>query len=237
MEHNELIKYLEGGIIEDVLLAQRYYYIYRLIGENANLINQQASNYLTISLSVHQEACRSLCLLHLSKVFDNNRKYPVRNIYRLLEMTIKKSDSKYELKLDYYNIVQELYMLVEEKIPKNNPLTERKLVEQLNSFLGKNKTLSAISSLKTVRNKYLAHNEYLIKEYQSDTFWDDYLFLLNLSGMYIHILTPICASSLYLSGLSNYGGFYFGFEMFTMNGWLFEMLEEVIGKDRIKLWY
>ena len=72
MSYKKIYEYkkdaIEEGIASDLFKSQRYYFIYRSIGEHYHLLEDIASRPELSMLSFLQASSQDLCIIHLAKI-------------------------------------------------------------------------------------------------------------------------------------------------------------------------
>ncbi len=65
---------LQEGIASDLFKSQRYYFIYRSIGEHYQFLQKVEDTSEASMLGFLQTSSHDLCILHLAKIFDISEK-------------------------------------------------------------------------------------------------------------------------------------------------------------------
>ncbi|UCS92314.1 hypothetical protein KZP23_16620 [Echinicola marina] len=102
--HEELEKFFQEGLANDLFFSIRHYFIFRTIGEHAYLINEFKDEDNAKILSYLQNSSHELCIISLCKFYDRknrNNKYQVRCLETLLEMDFcHRKDERVHLTFD-----------------------------------------------------------------------------------------------------------------------------------------
>lgn len=168
---------LENGIANDVYRSQQYYFVYRSIGEHYHLLKEKSELSEVSSLSFLQASSQDLCVLHLAKIFDNpNSKYKTRTLKGLIEEAIKHNRQE-NIYLRFADNLIKLQKLTEFNLPAKEFITPKELKTYLLEVLAQPIIVARIKSVRLVRDKYIAHNEFITENSGLDNFWDDVRFL------------------------------------------------------------
>lgn len=238
-------EYLQKGIASDIFKAQYHYFIFRTIGENHNAITNLCEEQDQKMFGYIQNAANYDSILSLSRVFDRpNRRYNVsclmsaiknaeitESLYFPLTLEEEFEDAHYP----HTPLVQiaELTGIDLDKVLYRN---SAELCYYLLMVLDDGSQRSRINQIKTVRDKFIAHNEIQSEILSIDQFWDEYGYLLTLSRLYLSLLGELFANTaLDVTGNPLNDGV--SFQTMSNANWLFVKLEKLLSKEQIKQWW
>lgn len=229
---------IEEGIASDLLKSQRYYFIYRSIGEHYHLLENIKSRPELSMLSFLQASSQDLCVLHLAKIYDKLKtrsKYKIRSLHGLLEENFRsESDNIIYLKyLDNLALIQEISGL---NLTSEEAISEDQLLEYLKRVLELDLVIAKVNNIKSIRDKYLAHNEYGFKGLDYNAFWDEVKDLQDIAALYLTIIGNHFLNIEYFQ-FNEIGRNKVHFVLLSDLWWLYEMLEKIIGKEKLVYWW
>lgn len=227
---------LENGIANDVYRSQQYYFVYRSIGEHYHLLKEKSEVSEVSSLSFLQVSSQDLCVLHLAKIFDNpNSKYKTRTLKGLIEEA-NKHNKQENIYLRFADNLIKLQKLTDFNLSSEEFITPKELKTYLLDVLAQPTIVARIKSVKLVRDKYIAHNEYIIENSGLDDFWDEVRFLQDLGSLYLSIIGRYFLHSEYFQ-FNGTGRNYVHYSMLSKMWWLYEMLGKIFGKENLVYWW
>ncbi|EKB47827.1 hypothetical protein B879_03559 [Cecembia lonarensis LW9] len=188
------------------------------------------------SLSFLQASSQDLCILHLAKIFDNkNPKYKTRTLKGLIEEAVKHNRLE-NIYLRFADNLIKLQKLTDFRMPSEEFVTPNELKSYLLDVLKLPNIRVRIENIKLVRDKYIAHNEYIIESLGLDSFWDDVRFLQDLGSLYLSIIGRYFLHSEYFQ-FNGTGRNYVHYSMLSQMWWLYEMLGKIFERENLVYWW
>lgn len=200
---NKIKLNLEDGILEDIFMAERSYYIGYQIGKHSEIINQNRE-YRHLFGAIQGAAHRD-CLMAIARIFDKpSKKYPTLCLISFLDYLEENRSSLPEIS-ESTNLIQSLKYagidvtsLNSTKDNSDNELSQY-LIASFRTQLNSPKVQASIELLRNLRDKWLAHNEQVEK--LEGPSWNSVLDLLELPKHFV-----ICLGWAYLSTGYGYEG-------------------------------
>jgi hypothetical protein len=233
---DELETFFQDGIVNDLMYATRHYIIWRTIGENFSRL-KSISNKNKDNLFGHiQSSDQDLAVLSLAKIFDSkDRRHTVRSINEFLDIEFKPTsyfplDTK-----DYieFSLLRSRLNIIDFPLQFETPV---QLALFFKGIFNNELIINKIKKIQYVRNKFLAHNEHNVEFQKLDSFWSDFLDLLDFLKLFVSLF-----------GVTVLGSHYFQFEDFKEGSfhysvihqvyWLVEEIEKLIGKENFNYWW
>lgn len=227
---------LENGIANDLFRSQQYYFVYRSIGEHYHLLNGENEIPEISSLSFLQGSSQDLCILHLAKIFDNpSSKFKTRSLKELIKETVKINREEI-IYLRFAENLLNLQKITNSNLSSNETITTKELKDFLIDILEIPTVREKIKKIKHVRDKHIAHNEYIIQNPSLDDFWNDVRFLQDLGALYLSIIGRYFLHSEYFQ-FNGTGYNFLHYSMLSQMWWLYEILEKIFGKENLVYWW
>lgn len=227
---------LENGIANDLFRSQQYYFVYRSIGEHYHLLNGKNEIPEISSLSFLQGSSQDLCILHLAKIFDSvNPKNKTRSLKGLLGVLINQNQEE-KIYIRYADNLLKLQKITNSNWSFNEIITINELKNFLIDTLEIPTIREKIKNLKHVRDKHIAHNELIIQNPNLDNFWDDVRFLQDLASLYLSVIGRYFLYSEYFQ-FNGTGKNFVHYSMMSQMWWLYEILEQIFGKENMIYWW
>lgn len=227
---------LEEGIIGDLFKSQRYYFIFRSIGEHYEFLKKAEKTSEASMLGFLQTSSHDLCILHLAKIFDNaGKKYKTRSLKGILKECLNYETSEI-INLEYPDFLDVLQKKVNLPLPSTNAFTNQDLKNYLIQIIDLDIIQDKVKNLKMIRDKFIAHNEYLIENPSLNTFWNELRFLQDIVSLYITILGRYFLNYEYFQFYGT-GINYINYTLPTELWWIYETLEKVVEKENLIYWW
>src|SRR5690606_7634315 len=229
---------IEEGIASDLCKSQRYYFIYRSIGEHYHQLEDIASRPELSMLSFLQASSQDLCILHLAKIYDKPKarsKYKIRSLHGLLKENFR-SESDNIIYLKYFDNLTLIQGISGLHLTSEEAISEDQLLEYLNRVLELDLVISKTNNIKSIRDKHLAHNEHGFEGLDLNTFWDEVKDLQDIAALYLTIIGNHFLN-VDIFQFNEIGSNKVHFSLLSDLWWLYEMLEKVIGKDKLVYWW
>lgn len=234
---NDFKTFFQEGLAHDIFMSQVHYFIYRTIGENALLVNQMKDSGERKQLNYLQETSMHMTLVSLSRIFDTqnrNKKYKARCLATLIE-ECDRIPGSFPLNLDYYPDLKKLSSLTNINVPAGFDGKDQ-LIFFYSTVLNSDSVQNAVKNLKTVRDKFVVHNEHNPNIEQLSTFWDDCSFLQDIAKLCLSTVGKIFLGTSY-APLQKIDTNKFNFNIVYQSGWIVDLLEKVLGEDNVKIWW
>lgn len=227
--------FFQEGLAHDIFMSQGHYFIYRTIGENAHELNAKEESDEKKQLIYLQQVSMKMTIISLSRIFDNKNKwYKVRCINVLIDK-IEDLPISYPVNLELYADLKKLASLT-----NVNMIKEVTNGKQLRSFYGyiynSESVQSSVKKLRTVRSKFVAHNEHIPDVIELETFWDDISFLQDIAKLYMSTIGEICLDTCYAL-LQEIGQNKIDLNILVEFGWILGLLENAFGENNVKMWW
>lgn len=235
----DLKEFFQTGIANDLFMAKRHFFVYRTIGEHADLINKSASTVEKSSINYIQGLAMEHAITSLYKAFDSIKsrsgKFKVKSFRIFLEEDLS-NYGDFPFSLEYFESMEQLQELVNFRYPDSKINSRRDFVEFLQKVLILDIVSQKMKSLKIVRDKYIAHNAYLFEVPKLPTFWEDFGYLNDLGNLMIDSIGQVFFNTSYFQyekiGFNNVH-----YTISTEFYWIEKMICKVIGEDNFKVWW
>lgn len=216
-------------------MSQGHYFIYRTIGKNALELNAKEESNEKKQLIYLQHVSMKMTIISLSRVFDNKNKwYKVRCIKVLIDK-IEHLPISYPLNLDLYSDLKKLASLANVNMPKE--VTNGKQLSAFYRYIYDSEPVqSTVKMLRTVRSKFVAHNEHISDVSELETFWDSFSFLQDIAKLYLSTIGKICLNAHY-APLQEIGPNKIDLNILEEFGWILGLLEDALGENNVKMWW
>ncbi len=245
MNTEELNSLFQSGLANDLFMSQIHYFVFRTLGENHERINtlddkEQKQHLIYLQFSSHD-----LSIQYLARVFDKRMKYETSSLALILEKCREIKLKDFLLILEYEHLNNDL-----QPYPAINHLEEVSgikigvkeigkpeiLFDWIKSILETEKINNAIIQLKTVRDKFIAHNELNSGIEALDDFWSGYALLIKIGRLMTSLLSEIFTDTIYDHSVTIRP------DEINMNvllevNWLIEYLEKILGRDSVTAWW
>lgn len=154
---------LKIGLIEQVFTVERNLLIWGSVADEKSFLEQQSKEVQKL-FSFIQVSAQTNFVLALGKLYDIPNKYPTHSILYFLNLVEKEIESldviveKTAVRqlLEFYRVSNELINALDDPDPKSFPI---KFVAYYREIYRSESVTSDINSLKSVRDKIVAHNE------------------------------------------------------------------------------
>lgn len=230
--------FLQNGLATDLIWCEIHYFIFRTLGENYKEVNNLTDENFLRHVAYLQNNSQDLALLNLARIFDRkSNRHNVRCLEVLLDECEKSGSDHFSIvTLEYYPSIEALEriseMRMEEEFLKSYPA----FIEYLRTVLRSEKIKKSLKTIHHVRDKYIAHNEHVVKGENLESFWDDFAFLMNIAKLYLSIVGPLFFGTVYRHedevGLNK-----IDFNSFNQAYWIVEFLESKVGKEKVVRWW
>jgi hypothetical protein len=234
----DLQKFFQDGLGHDLFMAQRHFFVYRTIGEHADLINHADKSIEKSALNYMQGLAMEQVIMCLSKAYDKksrNGKYKVRSLETILDQDFS-GYGKFPYSLEYFNSFIKLQELIGIKFPSEEIKTSEEFIGFLKSVMEIPVVKAKIENLKLVRNKYIAHNEHLDAVPLIPEFWNEMVFLMDVAKLIVAVLGEVYFNSNYFQyesiGFSNVH-----YSILMELHWIISLIKTVIGDEDFKKWW
>lgn len=229
--------FLQKGLATDIMWCEIHYFIFRSVGENSLVINEISNDHECQQLIYLQNTSQDLMLLSLSRIYDkNSTQYNVRCIEALIEECSISSSVHFPLEPEYYPSIKDISELSGISINAEQYMNQDDFIIFLKNILNSDKTKKSLKKIRTMRNKYIAHNEHFVMPTNFELFWEECSFLLDLSKLYLSIIGSIFFNSNYRMD-EKVGKNKVDHTAFMQTTWLTDFLEKSIGKDKMIYWW
>ena len=234
----EIKDFFEQGLAHDLIMAERHYFVYRTIAEHALLINDSPKSEERSILSYMQEPAMNMTIISLSKIYDRksrNKNYLVRSLDSLVNM-VDQIDATFPYSLEYFDTFQKLEELTQVPFGDKAINNKNELFDYFKAILESNLVKSKVDHLKTVRDKYIVHNEHLNEVPDIPDFWDEVAFLHDNAKLISSIVGTVFLQTEYIN-INEVGPNRVHYQVLFDFHWLVIMIERVVGKDKMIIWW
>lgn len=234
----DLQQFFQDGLGHDIFMAQRHFFVYRTIGEHADLINKADKSNEKSTVNYIQGLVMEQVIISLSKAYDKksrNGKFKVRSLETILDQDFS-GYGKFPYSLQYFNSFAKLQELIGIKYPGGEIKTSEEFIGFLKSVLEVPVVKAKIDNLKLVRNKYIAHNEQLDSVPQIAEFWTEMVFLMDAAKLFIASIGEVYFKTNYFqyetTGFNNVH-----YTVLIELNWIISLVKKVIGESNFTKWW
>lgn len=234
----DLQQFFHDGLGHDIFMAQRHFFVYRTIGEHANLINAASNSVEKSTLNYIQGLAMEQVIMSLSKAYDKksrNGKFKVRSLETILDQDFS-GYGKFPYSLEYFNSFTKLQELIGIKYPGEEIKTSEEFIGFLKSVLEIPVVKTKIDNLKLVRNKYIAHNEQLDSVPQIPEFWNEMVFLMDVAKLFVASLGEVYFKTNYFQ-YETIGFNSVNYTVLIELHWIIGLVTKVIGENKFTKWW
>lgn len=234
----DLKYFFEQGLAHDLIMAERHYFVFRTIGEHADLINQAKNSTVRSALNFMQEPAMNMAIISLSKIYDRksrNKGYLVRSLDSLVNMEGQLVAS-FPYSLENFEAFQKLEKLVQIPFGRMVISHDNELFEYFKTILESQLIKFKVDHLKVVRDKYIVHNEHLDEVPHIPDFWKEVAFLIDLGKLISLIVGKVFLQTEYIN-ISEIGPKGIHYSVLFDFHWLIEMIKNTVGKENFFQWW
>jgi hypothetical protein len=194
-EFRDLIK---KGLVPDIFKMERAYHLHKVIGDNADTLNEYANGNFGELFGTVQAAMESEAVLAVARVYDTPRRHPTRCIRRALELMEHNSEQLPEI-VDAYNAQLDLEKFgASAEIVQSASLGKAKFiplcVPYIRQILDSEEVRSKVMRLKDLRDKCYAHND--LASFSGPT-WDELNELIVQAQQFVSVIGSAFFSTAY----------------------------------------
>jgi hypothetical protein len=194
MEKSEFIKLLEKSHVAEIFKAEKSYFLFEEISQNAASINKTHHGHYASLFGYLQNVLKRDVILCLAKIYDEPKNHETL-CFKYLLKKMKECAKEFPSVSENSHIRNELLragMPFEtiNKLSKMKDSPESGAIEVANFFSGRissKENKAKIYSLKTLRNKKIAHNDN-IEIIEDLLTWRDILDLIELAKNFVGVL-------------------------------------------------
>ena len=188
---DDLNDFISEGLVADIFIMERSYNLLVTIGKNAVLLNQKHGSNFGIFFGTIQDSLKTSAILAASHLYDSSsNRYPTRCIPRVLdflETNCEKLPTIEQVRIVQADLRRLGFSDTDiDLVSSDGPAFAKALVSHFKEILKHEKTDEAITALKNIRDKAIAHNEQST-EIVGPT-WEKLLGLIEIAKNFVGIL-------------------------------------------------
>lgn len=146
--------FLQDGLQTDLIWCEVHYFIYRTLGENAEIINEQSNENFVRQVAYLQNSSQELMLLCLARIYDKrSKRYEVRCLDTLLDKCISSNSGNFPLILEYYPALGMVSDFTGIDLNDEDCESSETLTQYLRKILNSERVVSCMKNLHLIRSK------------------------------------------------------------------------------------